>query len=74
MRGRRTRPSEASVVLCKAAISEETITNYSGKRRSMSSDKRIKIGQKFGAPGFSRRLRKESSGNRQEAHPALEFQ
>lgn len=40
MRGRRTRPSEASVVLCKAAISEETITNYSGKRRSVSSDKR----------------------------------
>lgn len=55
------------------AFPKETLAKLEAPH-SMSSDKRIKIGQKFGAPGFSRRLRKESSGNRQEAHPALEFQ
>ena len=40
MRGVRTRSSEVSAVLCKAAISRETITDSSGKRRSMSSYKR----------------------------------
>lgn len=45
-----------------------------GTPHPMSSNKRSERGQEFGASGFPRRLRKESSGGRQEPSPAIEFQ